>query len=230
MDHAYWQKKWQIKDIGFNQTKPNPLLQSYIDRLQLQQNARIFVPLCGKTIDMLWLAQQGYDVIGVELSDIACEAFFTEHRIEPHITQIEQFTVYHDPSARITLLGGDFFKLTKEILGPLDAVYDRAALIALPPTLRPQYAQHLTELLARNTAILLITLAYPQDTFSGPPFSVEETEVDALFGQKLAITKLYHQEVSRMPTHLQDKGLTTSIEEVFCMRYQGQHATESTDE
>ena len=230
MDPSYWQNKWQIQDIGFNQTKPNPLLQRYIDRLQLQQNARIFVPLCGKTIDMIWLAQQGYEVIGVELSDIACDAFFTEHHIEPQITQIDQFTVYQHPSARITLLSGDFFKLTKEILGPFDAVYDRAALIALPPKLRPQYVQHLTELLAPNTAILLITLAYPQDTFSGPPFSVEEMEVEALFGGKLAITKLYHQEISKMPTHLQNKGLTTSIEEVFCLKYQKQRTTESTDE
>ena len=230
MDHSYWQNKWQVQDIGFNQTKPNPLLQRYINRLELQQNARIFVPLCGKTIDMIWLAQQGYEVIGVELSAMACEAFFTEHRIEPHITKLDPFTVYRHPSSRITVLCGDFFKLTKGILGPLDAVYDRAALIALPPILRSKYAQHLTELLAPNTAILLITLSYTQNMFSGPPFSVEETEVNTLFGRILAITKLYHQEVSRMPTHLHDKGLTTSIEEVFCMRYQGQRATETSDE
>lgn len=215
MDGEFWQSKWQSQDIAFNQTKTNELLQRYFNSLSLKPNSRIFVPLCGKSIDMIWLTSQGYDVVGVELSQIACNAFFEENQISVETTQIENFTVFQ--SAHITLFSGDFFYLNKSFLGRVDAVYDRAALIALPFEMRKKYVSHLRNITNDSAPIFLITTDYPQEDMQGPPFSIGQTEVEALFkGQ--SIQQLYNKSIKSLPNHLVHKGLKKAEEQVYCIR------------
>ena len=217
MNTDFWHKKWQTNQIGFNQTKPNPLMQQYIKTLDLKPGNRIFVPLCGKSIDMLWLLEQGYEVIGVEVNESACQAFFEEQNIQATITDIGHFRVYsHD---KITLFSGDFFQLTPELLGHVDAVYDRAALIALPSDLRQRYVAHLSELLTPQTRVLLITIAYDPDEMQGPPFSVDEQNVKELFHAKFHIQQRCSKPYANIPEHLQAKGLLQARDQVYELTY-----------
>jgi thiopurine S-methyltransferase len=214
MDKEYWHHKWQAREIGFNQSIPNKLMQRYFSTLQLAPGSRVFVPLCGQSIDMLWLASQGYQVVGVELSSIACSAFFNEHKIPVKIREIDGFILYI--SEDVTLFSGDFFKLNNEILGEINAVYDRAALIALPENTRKSYARHLTQLMVSGTTMLLITTTYNQNEMQGPPFSVDEQEIRALYGAHFAINPLYRKQFD-VPPHLQSKGLLQATENAFLL-------------
>lgn len=215
MNADYWHQKWQSNDIGFNQFKPNPLMVRYFNSLHLKQGSRVFVPLCGKSIDMLWLAEQGYHVIGVELSTIACDAFFQGNQIPVTVTQSEHFIHYQ--SDNITLLAGDFFNLNKLILGDIDAVFDRAALVALPQPLRQRYVSHLMGLLSSKTCIFLIVFNYEQQMMPGPPFSVEQNEVTSLYGADFNIHLWFDELVKKISPHLQAKGLSSASEQVYCL-------------
>ncbi len=216
MYDEYWQKKWESNEIGFHQANPNPLLNRYFETLDLQPGSRVFVPLCGKSMDMLWLAQQGYQVVGVELSTIACRAFFEEHAIPFTVTQLEHFTLYH--SAKITLLEGDLFHVSKDLLGQIDAVFDRAALVALPQATRRRYADFLMDLLPPNLRMLLVAFTYDQQAMQGPPFSVDSHEVAELYGAKFHIEVLFNEAVPKISPHLQAKGLTWASEQAYCLR------------
>lgn len=214
MNTEYWHRKWQSKEIGFNQLQPNKLMQCYFSSLKLTPGCRVFVPLCGQSIDMLWLAEQGYQVIGIELSQIACSDFFKENKIPVKITKINDFIIYS--SDEITLFYGDFFKLNRAILDKIDAVYDRAALIALPVDARKSYSEHLIELTTPVASIFLITTTYDQSEMPGPPFSVGEDEVIALYGAHFEINQLYSKQFE-VPTHLQAKGLFQATEQVYML-------------
>lgn len=214
MNKEYWHKKWQSKDIGFNQPQPNKLMQRYFSSLELTSGCRVFVPLCGQSIDMLWLAEQGYRVIGVELSQIACSNFFKENKMPVKIAKINDFIVYS--SDEITLFCGDFFKLNRTIMDKIDAVYDRAALIALPADTRKSYSEHLIELTTPVASIFLITTTYDQSEMPGPPFSVGENEVTALYSDHFEITQLYSKQFE-VPAHLQAKGLFQAAEQVYML-------------
>jgi thiopurine S-methyltransferase len=183
--------------------------------LPLKPDNRIFVPLCGKSIDMLWLVQQGYEVIGHELSVLACHAFFEENGISVEYVQEEKFTVFKSPG--ITLFAGDFFKLDKTLLANVDAVYDRAALIALPSDMRKKYVNQLRNLIPPLTPIFLITTDYPQEDMQGPPFSVGEAEVHALF-EGASIHQLYNRAFKTMPDHLMRRGLRMAYEQAYYIR------------
>jgi thiopurine S-methyltransferase len=213
MKKEFWHQKWQSNQIGFNQLQPNQLLLQYFATLNLNPGSRVFVPLCGKSIDMLWLANQGYEVLGVELSSIACAAFFNEQSIPATVTHLDTFTIYH--SEKITLLSGDFFTLNKKVLGKIDAVYDRAALIALPTELRQCYATFLMSVIAPDTPMLLIANTFDQNKMEGPPFSVDENEVVSLYSAHFNIQRLYHRIAETIPAHLRVRGLTITSEEVY---------------
>lgn len=215
MKEDYWQQRWQANEIGFNQPQPNRLLQRYFDSLNLKPGARILVPLCGKSIDMLWLANQGYEILGIEFSSIACEAFFTENNLPFTLIKEDKFSLFQ--SDKIILMAGDFFHLSQSMIGKIDVVYDRAALIALPPELRKAYAHHLVELLVPDTAILLITTVYNQSEMAGPPFSVGEVEVRQLYSS-YQIKQLYNKALSEIPDHLQNKGLAHAQEQLYLLR------------
>ena len=174
MQHDFWHDKWQTNNIGFHQDQPHPLLTQHLQSLSLSSNARIFVPLCGKSLDLAWLIKQGYHVVGIDLSHIAIQALIIDLGLSFKETQSGELTHYQHP--QIELFVSDFFQLTAQQLGDIDAVYDRAALIALPPQMRSQYTQHLLDI-TKQAPQLLISLEYDQNLLQGPPFSVPEHEL-----------------------------------------------------
>lgn len=178
MEPSFWHDKWERRDLGFHQSEINPLLQRHWPRLGLAAGAGVFVPLAGKSLDLRWLAAQGHPVLGVELSETACTEFFTDNGLpfeRSHDGPFERFR-----GAGIELLCGDFFALQAAHLAGVAAIYDRAALIALPPPMRRRYVAHL-QALCPPLPTLLITLDYEQAERDGPPFSVPESEVRALY-------------------------------------------------
>jgi thiopurine S-methyltransferase len=213
MEAAFWHQRWESNEIGFNQKQPNALMCRYFSLLNLSEGSRIFVPLCGKSIDMLWLAAQGYEVVGVELSSIACDAFFKENQIPVEATSSTKFIIYK--SEKITVFSGDLFNLTKEMLGRVDGVFDRAALVALPADLLRKYVSFLSHLLEPEVPIFLIAGTYDQQETDGPPFSVDENEVGALYGGQFTIKKLHSYLEESLPAHLHKKGLTKYQVDVY---------------
>ena len=219
MDLDFWRERWQANLIGFHQNKINSYLVRYWPRLGLAQGSRIFVPLCGKSLDMLWLREQGYPVVGVEISQLAIESFFEENGLTPEV-QEEGFGhryVYE----QLELLCTDFFSLNAEDIGEVSAVYDRAALIALTAAQRPGYAAHLTRLLGHGTTGLLITLEYNQPEMNGPPFSVPREEVSRLFDSAFTIEHLYQLDVLEDNQKFREKGLTELTEHAFLLTRRG---------
>lgn len=174
MDAGFWQERWQRNQIAFHQHKTNPFLAKYFGALSLPKGSRVLVPLCGKTLDIAWLLSQGYRVAGAELSEIAVQQLFAELDAEPKIEAIGKLQRYS--AANIDVYVGDFFDLSKTELGRVDAVYDRAALVALPEAMRNRYAAHLMTITDRAPQ-LLITYVYDQKLVDGPPFSVSNEEV-----------------------------------------------------
>lgn len=180
MHPDFWHQRWQQNQIGFHQDTPTPLLQKHWPALGIPADARVFVPLCGKSLDMAWLAAQGHRVLGVELSRLAVEQFFSEHGLQPDIEDSRCGT--HFRADDIEIICGDAFALDAGTLADCSAVFDRAALIALPPALRQRYVGELQARLPLGCRGLLITLEYPQTERDGPPFSVPEQEVRGMYG------------------------------------------------
>ena len=177
--HAdHWHEKWHKQDINFNQLTPNAFLTSHFKNLHLRENAAVFVPLCGKTIDISWLLSKRYRVVGSELSEIAVQQLFTELALEPTITDVRTdlgpIKLYG--ATGLDIFVGDILTLTAEQIGPINAIYDRAALVALPETMRNTYTQHLMQITAKAPQFL-ITYQYDQQRTKGPPFSIPEEEV-----------------------------------------------------
>lgn len=180
MQAEFWRKRWTNNQIGFHQPQVNDYLQQHWPALGVKQGDTVLVPLCGKSLDMLWLAGQGVRVLGVELSERAVVDFFREQGLTPQVQQEQRFKVFR--GADIQIYCGDFFALTPQDVAGCTALYDRAALIALPPEMRRGYARQLQALLPVGSHGLLITLDYPQAQLDGPPFAVADDEVSMLFG------------------------------------------------
>ena len=179
MEHQFWHEKWETDDLGFHQEDYNPPLLRHWRGLGVPAGSRVFVPLCGKSKDMLWLAQQGYQVLGVELSEVAVQSFFNEHDLDAAQDRVGPFIRYQ--SGRIQILCGDFFLLTPDLLHDVVAVFDRASLIALPPAMRSRYVDKLKALLQPVVKTLMLTLTHAEDLFSAPPHAVYDDEVRALY-------------------------------------------------
>lgn len=191
MEADFWHQRWEQREIGFHQAEVNRFLRQYWPLLGLDNSSSVLVPLCGKSKDMVWLAQRGHQVIGVELSETAVREFFDEQAVTPQIDTLGSFTRYS--AANITLLAGDFFALPADYLASVAAVYDRASLIALPPGMRDDYAALLTRLLPPKVKTLLITFEYRPGAAEGPPFSIDENEVRRLFSHRCDIEALDSQ-------------------------------------
>lgn len=204
MEADFWHNRWENNLTGFHLNEVNPHLIANWASMSVQPHGRVFVPLCGKTLDLVWLADQGYQVVGVELSSLAVEAFFTENKIKTERTQVGELELWQ--SDKISLFCGDFFALTPEILGKIDAVYDRASLIALPPAMRQDYVVKLTEL-DQSAPKLLVTLEYEQSKMSGPPFSVSKSEVESLYQANYRVSPLSAQDVLDDNARFREKGL-----------------------
>ncbi|MCH8621376.1 thiopurine S-methyltransferase [Undibacterium sp. TS12] len=187
MDASFWHRKWAANEIGFHESTVNPLLLKYIEALTLAQGSRIFLPLCGKSLDIHWLLSQGYRVAGAELSEIAIEQLFAELNLTPDISTVGELR--HYSAKNLDIFVGDIFDLTGEALGQIDAIYDRAALVALPQETRLRYSAHLAAIsdLAQQ---LLICFEYDQSLQDGPPFSISDEEVRQHYGKLYALTLL----------------------------------------
>lgn len=175
--HEDWVARWRDGRIGFHEEHVNTLLERHVARFAGCH--RVFVPLCGRTEDLAFLAAYGHAVLGVELAEQAVREFFEIHALAPSIITRGPFVEYN--AGAITLLAGDFFATTPALMGPIDAYYDRAALIALPADLRPRYVAHLRGLVPVGAPSLVITLEYDQQRMTGPPFAVFESELRSLY-------------------------------------------------
>jgi thiopurine S-methyltransferase len=179
-DPKFWHERWEKNEIPFHELKPNPLLTKYFNRLSLPKGARVFVPLCGKTLDIGWLLKNGYRVAGAELSQIAIEQLFAQLRLQPKITKLGALTRYS--ALKIDIFVGDIFKVTRKILGTINAVYDRAAFVALPEEMRRRYATHLPKI-TNQAPQLVVTYDYDQTKQPGPPFSINNPELIQRYGK-----------------------------------------------
>jgi thiopurine S-methyltransferase len=173
--HDFWHERWRTGQTGFHQQAVHPLLERWWPRIGVRPGARVYVPLCGKSLDMAWLAERGHAVVGSELSRIAIDDFFAGQSLQPTTTTRDGFTRH--AAGPYEILEGDALALTPPITGPLDAVYDRAALVALPPDMRGPYVESLARLLPRGARGLVVSFEYPQEMKGGPPFSVESQEI-----------------------------------------------------
>jgi thiopurine S-methyltransferase len=174
----YWLERWQAGHIGFHRAEANPRLIASHQRA-LGECIRVLVPLCGKSADLEWLVVRGHDVVGIELSELAAQAFFSERGFTPERRELGSFIELR--YGGVAILVGDFFAATPELLGHFDAAYDRAAMIALPEDLRARYVAHLPTLMAPKGRLLLVTLHY--DAEGGPPFDVPPAEVERAYAQ-----------------------------------------------
>jgi len=214
MTKQYWLNKWQQNDIKFNQDETNVYLQRYYSKLNLNKSDRIFVPLCGKSIDMLWLLQKSHLVVGVEFSPIACQSFFKDNSLPYQVKTLGPFTTYYN--AAITLYCGNFFELTPGLIGNIKAVYDRAGFISLPPSNRAEYVEHLVTLIPAGARIIMTTIEYDQQQLDGPPYSTSFDNIKQLYGPHFHIEQLEHKPYE-VPEHLRAKGLQTADYAVYLM-------------
>jgi len=192
MEASFWRQRWEKNEIAFHEGRPNPLLVRHVGALSLAKGSRVFLPLCGKTRDIAWLLANGHRVAGAELSRIAIEQLFAELGVQPSITAIGTVERY---SARdIDIFVGDFFALSRQMLGAVDAVYDRAALVALPEDMRRRYASHLVEI-AGSAPQLVICFTYDQRLVDGPPFSVDADEMRRHYAGTYALQALEQVDV-----------------------------------
>lgn len=193
MDAEFWIKSWKESRTAFNQQKPNEKLEKYFPLLKPQAGQKVLVPLCGKTIDMLWLAQQGLEVHGVELYEGAVEAFFAENKLGS-VKKIKTADYAEYTYKNIRISCGDFFKLSPK--NTYDFVYDRAALVALPAAMRTDYARVVKQALKKDGQILLVVYEYDQSKMEAPPFSIELAEIERLYADAFTI-KLIESEKPR---------------------------------
>jgi thiopurine S-methyltransferase len=192
MDVNFWHQKWALNEIAFHQSEANPLLLKYFNALALAQGSRVFLPLCGKTLDISWLLANGYRVVGAELSKIAIEQLFAQLAVEPEISRVGELEHYR--AKNIDLFVGDLFDLSGTMLGPVDAIYDRAALVALPEAMRSRYTAHLTEMTSKAPQ-LLVCYEYDQSAMEGPPFSVSNEEVKRHYDHRYDLALLTSTDV-----------------------------------
>lgn len=206
MDPHFWNQRWQDGRIGFHQDRPTPLMLKHWPSLGIAPGSRVFVPLCGKALDMAWFASQGLRVLGVELSELAVRQFFDEHGLVPEVEDIGE--ARHFRAGDIEIVRGDAFALDPALLAGCEAVFDRAALIALPPPLRERYARELYARLPSGCRGLVVTLEYPQQEKAGPPFSVAEAEVHALFDRDWQVDALERRDILDAQPAFVEEGVT----------------------
>jgi thiopurine S-methyltransferase len=215
----FWHARWRTGQTAFHQNAVDKLLREYWASLALSGDSSVFVPLCGKTLDLLWLLGEGMSVAGVDLSAIALESFCMEHGIPARRRALGPLDVYETP--RLKLFCGDFFSLTRSLLGPIAAVYDRAALISWAPELRAAYVAHVTSLTPPGTQTLLITMEYSQAQMNGPPFSVSGGDVEYLYAPAHTIRELARRDILASEPRLRARGVTELTEVCYHLTRMG---------
>lgn len=209
----FWHERWENRQIGFHRDDVHPYLSKFWPDLHVASGSRVFVPLCGKSNDLLWLRAQGHEVVGVEASLIAVKDFFAENGLVPSIRLSESFQIYE--CGGIRLYCGDYFDLSAADLAGVSAVYDRAALVALPPEMRGAYAHHLLSLLLPGARALLVSFEYPQHEMPGPPFNVDAAEIADLYAGECEIRPLMTVDILDQEPRFRNKGVTRLSETVY---------------
>lgn len=192
MNNEHWIERWKEKNIGFHEESINSLLIKHFKTLNLSTNSRIFVPLCGKTVDISWLLMLGHDIVGAELSEIAVKELFEELHILPKVSKVNGVIHYHNTG--IDIFVGDIFQIDSSIVGDIDAIYDRAALVALPKEVRVKYTQHL-RVLSHNAPQILFCCEYDQSIMKPTPFSIEQNEIEEHYQEHYKIELLERKEI-----------------------------------
>ncbi|MEM1133780.1 MAG: thiopurine S-methyltransferase [Pseudomonadota bacterium] len=178
MEEQFWQLRWQQNNIAFHEAKPHPFLESHFGTIGVTSGDTILVPLCGKSLDMDWLLAQGFHVIGIEFNQEAVEEVFERLALAPEKSETQGLKRYHN--GRLTLYVGDFFTLDKAMLGQIDGIFDRGAVVALPDEMRTRYAAHLASI-TDHAPQLVIGYDYDQQQTQGPPFSVPLSALQQLY-------------------------------------------------
>jgi thiopurine S-methyltransferase len=215
MDLDFWHERWQNNETGFHQETINPYMQRNWSRLQLPPAAAVLVPCCGKSKDLLWLREQGCMVQGVEISPLAVDAFFSENDLQPEITEQGDYRIA--TIAGLQLYCGDFFKLTAADVKGISAVFDRAAMIAMPAEMRQSYCRHLQTITNKQVPILLVTLEYPEGEMQGPPFSVTEEEINDCYAENYTVLVLETEDILADNDFFKERGLTRLQERVYLL-------------
>jgi thiopurine S-methyltransferase len=208
-----WRDRWKQNRIGFHESTVNPYLCRYLPVFNLDPGDTIFLPLCGKAHDIAWLVQQGFKVVGIEISEIAIESFFSEHGLKYQPSESDRFIIRR--SGNISLIQGNFFDLQAQDLSICKMVYDRAALIAIDAANRDRYCAHMLSIIPPYTDQLLITLDYDQAQMNGPPYAVPETEVDHYYESEYSINRLEQNDVLDERPRWREQGLTALNELVY---------------
>jgi thiopurine S-methyltransferase len=215
MQREFWLDRWRNQEIGFHQPEVNPWLKSWWPRLALPQGCGVFVPLCGKSLDMGWLADQGHRVLGVELAESAVRSFYEDAQRPYRVERQRHLQLYAGDG--VSIYCGDFMHLTALQVRGVAGVYDRAALIALPPKMRQHYADHLQRIVADGCRMLLLTLEYDQERVAGPPHSVPEDEVRALYGARCKVERLAAERTSALPPKFREGGVEEALEVAYLL-------------
>lgn len=216
MQSEFWHNCWQNQRIGFHQSEVHPLLPVLLSQVSWDRSKAIFAPLCGKSLDLWWLTQQGH-VIGAELSELACQQFYREQGQSCSVSTQGNFQRFSHSAAEIWQ--GDYFALKPEQLGAIGLIYDRAALIALPAQMRIDYVSQLKNLCPGPVTLMLLSLEYPQDHMSGPPFSVDEAEVRSLFSFAESTELVAIRNLTGRPFAQRQFNLTSLIEKAYVIRW-----------
>lgn len=213
MQRDFWLERWARNEIGFHLPDVNPRLRQFWPQLDVPVDATVFVPLCGKSLDLHWLAAQGHRVIGVELAETAVQAFFAEAGIVSAVDR--SGSLPRHGAAGIDIYCGDVFELGANEVGEVRAVFDRAALVALPPPIRERYVAHVLRIVPDGTRILLVTFEYDQTRIPGPPHAVLQDEVMALYGDRCEVALLAREPVRIIPPSFAAAGVTDAGEAVY---------------
>lgn len=213
MQPVFWEKRWAADNIGFHRDAFNEYLLAHWPDLGVDHATGVFVPLCGKSLDLHWLTQRGHQVVGNEVVAKAVQAFFEEAALQPQVENEGQLIAYRANSLKLLL--GDFFDLQREHLQGATAWYDRAAQVALPQELRSSYYAHLANLMPRGSIGLSLAFEYPQEQKDGPPFSVEEEEIRALCTDRFEVELLQRDERLSKEPRLVEQGLTRATEAIY---------------
>ena len=213
---ADWLKFWENNETNWHGDKITQELVEYFELFELEPRDKVFVPLCGKSLDMLYIMNQGFSVVGVEISEIGVRQFFSENNLAYKITKVDDFDLYSTENLEIYC--GDFFALTSKHLNNVKSVFDRKSLIALEPEVRQKYVKHLNDIISLGARILLVTLQYPQYQMSGPPFSVDKSEVESLFSMTFESRELRSFNDIENGLKLERAGVDFINNAAYCLR------------
>ena len=221
MEIDFWLQRWTNGEIGFHQQTINPYLRYFYGEKgpapEHREKLSVFVPLCGKSKDMLWLSQNNYRVFAVECSERAVEEFFEENALNYRHVKKDDYGLYQstDLATAIEIFRGDFFSLQSSDFELVTDIFDRASLVALPVEMRERYVSRMAELQKSGTRTLLVTLSYDQQEMNGPPFAVSEEEVQRLYSENFEIAKLCFKDIIDDEPGFRDRGLSSMVETVY---------------